>query len=122
GFVTQRGGVAGEHEEHGLEGVLGVLLMAQDTATNVQHHRPMPAHEDGKGTVVAASGENVQQLLIAFLVALLRSQFAAKAAKPGGQGGTTHECDSHFGTCCLLLIVPSRRPLRTWSANALRSA
>jgi hypothetical protein len=67
--------------------------MAQHAAANVQHYRPMPENKDSEGAVVTAAEESVQQLLIVFLMALLRCQPAAKITNAGGQCGTTHAAE-----------------------------
>jgi hypothetical protein len=54
----------GECQEGGLEGVLGVLLVAKDAAADVQDHRPVPPHEGSKGSIIALSGETLQELRI----------------------------------------------------------
>jgi hypothetical protein len=40
-----RSRLAGEHEKGGLEGVLRVLLVAQDAAADTQHHRAVSAQQ-----------------------------------------------------------------------------
>jgi hypothetical protein len=57
----QRGGPAGQDEEGRLEGVLGVLLVAQDVPAHAKDHRAVPAHQDGKGCLVAHNGKLLDQ-------------------------------------------------------------
>ncbi len=102
GLVSQGSSITGQHEKRGLESVLGVLLMPQHAAADVQHHRPVAANEGGEGDFIAAVGESVQQLFVALLVAALQGQLAAKMADAGCQCGTTHDCDSEWraaGVC-----------------------
>ena len=53
-----------QDQEGGLEGVLGVLLVAEHAPAHPQHHRPVPLHEAGEGAVVPVGGEVVQQLAV----------------------------------------------------------
>jgi hypothetical protein len=46
--VADRSRPAGQDEKYGLEGVLGMMQIAEDLTANIQDHRPMPAHEWGK--------------------------------------------------------------------------
>ncbi len=38
-----------QHEEDGLEGVLGMLVVAQELPADAQHHRTVASHECGEG-------------------------------------------------------------------------
>ena len=60
--VGDGGGLLGQDEEGRLEGVLGVLGVAEDAAADGQHHRPVPAHQGREGGVVAAGDELAEQL------------------------------------------------------------
>ncbi len=42
--LAQRAGLAGQDQERGLEGVLGVVSVMEDLAADAQHHRPVPLH------------------------------------------------------------------------------
>jgi hypothetical protein len=97
-LVAQGGGVADEHEKRGLESVLSVLLVAQDAATDAHHHRTVPANERSERDFIAASGESVQQLLIALVLTALRGQALAKATDAVLHRGTTHNEDSQSET------------------------
>ena len=57
-------GLAGEHEEDGLEGVLGVVLVTQELSADAQDHRPVARHQRGEGVLgrVAGGGEPLQEL------------------------------------------------------------
>ena len=41
--VADRAGLPGQHQEGGLEGVLGVLVVVQHAAADAQHHRAVAA-------------------------------------------------------------------------------
>ena len=47
--VADRPGLAGQDEEDGLEGVLGMLHVAQELPADAQHHRPVPADQRREG-------------------------------------------------------------------------
>src|SRR5262245_26203965 len=67
-MTTDRAGPACQHEEDRLSGVLGLVLIADDLATETQNHRPMPLHqgcEGGLGTLVAVQRESLEKLPIA---------------------------------------------------------
>jgi hypothetical protein len=40
-----RRSLAGENEENGLKSILGVMVIAEETAADAPHHRSMPADE-----------------------------------------------------------------------------
>src|SRR5262249_30975943 len=58
------GSAPGEDEECRLEGVLGILLTAQHSATDTEDHRSMAADERREGVLVALTGETPQQLAV----------------------------------------------------------
>jgi len=53
------GRLAGQHEKRRLEGVLGVLDMAQHAPAEAEHHRPVPPHQRLEGGLVATGDEAV---------------------------------------------------------------
>ena len=61
---SERGGLADQDEERGLEGVLGVGVVAQDAAADAQDHRAVPAHQRGEGRLVAPAEELLQELAV----------------------------------------------------------
>jgi hypothetical protein len=56
------GGVLCQHHESGLEGVLGVLDLAQRMPTDAPNQARVPPHQGGEGSLVALAGELTQQL------------------------------------------------------------
>src|SRR5262249_57789946 len=60
-----RGRAAEEDEEGGLKSVLGGVGVAQQPATDAQHHRAVPAHQRRERRLVALAGEAAQQLAVA---------------------------------------------------------
>src|SRR5262249_25568077 len=57
-----RGGLADEDEERGLEGVLRVVDVADDAPADVEHHRAVAAHQGREGRLIAPADEPAQQL------------------------------------------------------------
>ena len=59
---------AGQHEEDGLEGVLGMMAVAQELLADAQHHRPVASHQGGEGRLggegVAAGDEPLDELAV----------------------------------------------------------
>ena len=61
----ERPGLPGQHEEGGLEGVLGGMLVAEHAPADAEDHRPVPLHQglEGQlGAVLVAGGEPRQEL------------------------------------------------------------
>src|SRR6266852_8508116 len=54
-------GFAAEHQEGGLEGVLGIRQMTQETPAGIQDHRSMPAKQTLKGRLVSLRNEALQE-------------------------------------------------------------
>src|SRR5258707_846203 len=52
-----RAGLAGQDEEGGLEGVLGVLRVAQHAAAHAPDQRSVPLDQGGEGRLVTPTGE-----------------------------------------------------------------
>jgi hypothetical protein len=56
--------LADEDEKGGLEGILGIVLVAQNTAADAPHHRSMSAHQGCNSGFVTAAEVVLQQLPI----------------------------------------------------------
>jgi hypothetical protein len=56
-----------EHQERGLERVLGVLCVGESAPAHPPHRRPVPAHEFGERRLVAGGAEAVQQRPVGFV-------------------------------------------------------
>ena len=69
--------LADEDEEGGLEGVLGVVVVAEDAAADAPDHRAVPPHQGFQGRWLSAADEALQQLPIG-QVRPFRQQGAAK--------------------------------------------
>ncbi len=50
--VADRSGPSRQDEEDGLEGVLGMVVIAQELAADAEHHRPVAGHDGGEGGLV----------------------------------------------------------------------
>jgi len=59
-----RGGPLGQHEERGLESVVGVRGIAEHAAAHAEHHAAVPTHEFGEDVVVAAANVLLQQVAV----------------------------------------------------------
>ena len=65
--VADRPGLAGQDEEDGLEGVLGMVVVAQELPADAQDHRPVARHQGGEGGLagrLAAGGEPLEELAV----------------------------------------------------------
>ena len=59
--VPDRAGLAGQDEERRLEGVLGVVRVAEDAPADGQDHRPVPRHQGRERRLVAPGDEPPEQ-------------------------------------------------------------
>ena len=62
---SDRRSLACEDQERGLEGIFGILRVAQELAADAQDHRPVPLHqcrECGLGRRIARGEEPLEQL------------------------------------------------------------
>ena len=57
-----RAGLPGQDEEGRLEGVLGVVRIAEDAPADGQDHRPVSRDQGREGRLVAPGGEAGEQL------------------------------------------------------------
>jgi hypothetical protein len=62
--APERACLPGEGEEGGLEGVLGVLPVAQEPAADAEHHGAVPPDEHLEGGLVAAGGEPFEEVAV----------------------------------------------------------
>ena len=89
-------GAAGQDEEGGLGGVLGVVDPAQDAAAHAQDHRPVAVHQGGEGpgrSVGIVPEEMVQEAAIGLVA-------GRPAAKEGVEGGDhAPGSDRRHGAC-----------------------
>jgi hypothetical protein len=87
--------VAGQDEESGLEGVLGVLVVAQDVAADAPDERAVALHERGKGVLLLAVGEALEQLLVRQFAGARRDCQVANVPEDRAQGCGWHGVGSN---------------------------
>jgi hypothetical protein len=63
-LFSDRGRLARQHQETGLEDILGILDMLEQPPAQTQDHRPMPPNQRRKSRFVSPANESFQQLLI----------------------------------------------------------
>ena len=61
---SDRPGPLHHHQEGGLEGILGVIGIAEDAAADAQHHRPVPRHQRLEGAGISLFDEAVKELRV----------------------------------------------------------
>ena len=81
------GGFASQHDERGLEGVVGEVGIGHDAAADGQHQRPVPADQLGERPFVAGVGEPPEQVAVGLGGDQGRQseQPGTHAAVPGGE-------------------------------------
>jgi hypothetical protein len=67
---VDRAGLLREDQEGGLEGILGVVQIAQDAPAHTQYHRPVPFQQRREGVPVPVPGEPLQELVVRLLAVL----------------------------------------------------
>ena len=67
----QRGCLAHQHEEGGLETIFCISIVAENTPANAQDHRPMPLHQSLEGIIVSLAKEKLQQFSIVSRAAVM---------------------------------------------------
>ena len=55
---------AKEHEKRGLEGIVNILFMAEQTPAQASHHRPVPLHEGSQGGSILTFDKAFEQLAV----------------------------------------------------------
>jgi hypothetical protein len=72
--LANRGGVASQRQKRGLEGVLGILFVAQHLPAHPQYQLAMALHQDSEGGLLPLRDEALEQLPIAQILKILRAQ------------------------------------------------
>ncbi len=62
--VADRPGLARQDEEGGLEGVLGVVVIAEQLPADAQDHRAVSRHDGGEGGLITDGREPLEQLTV----------------------------------------------------------
>ena len=113
------GGPADEDEERGLEGVLGVVLVAQDRAADAEDHRPVPLDQGREGrpgrlvpvpVPVRTAGEPAQQLAVGQPARRARVEERPDVLEYSSARDASIPCRSPDGLRVKRPVVP-RRPL-----------
>jgi len=65
--LANGGGLLGQDEEGGLQGVLGVVGIPQGAPADAQDHRPVTAEQRLEGGLVMAAQEGPEQGAVGFL-------------------------------------------------------
>ena len=76
-----RAGLARQHQEGRLEGVLGILLLTQHAAAHAQDQRAVALHQRGKGVPVKAAAKALQQVAVRQLTRVAEEALTAKVAE-----------------------------------------
>ena len=63
--LRDRRRLANERQKRGLKGILGIFRTAEAAATGLQHHRPVPPHQQLEGGFIATRDVTTQQLSVA---------------------------------------------------------
>ena len=104
---AQRGCFARQDEEGGLEAILRIGLVAQNTPANSQDHPPMPLHQRLEGILVPVANKTVQQLVIVSRAAVVKAVLPQKADKRPKCSGC-HRDHSWNGSSIYLYTSPRR--------------
>jgi hypothetical protein len=94
--MANRAGVPGQDQERGLEGILGVVVIAQDLATHPLHHRPVPLDQRREGGFLPTAHEPVEQLPIAEANNRADLEKRPQVMTCAGVMSTGHESGSRF--------------------------
>jgi hypothetical protein len=105
--ASDRRGLARQDQEGGLEGVLGIVGVAEDAAADAEHHRPVAADEGLERRFVARHGEALEQVGVAGVGGAPPPYQRAQVAEDGV--GVRGGHGPALGRCFLSPIVAARR-------------
>src|SRR5262249_29469317 len=86
------GGLAGEYEKSGLQGVFGIVVVMEDAAANPEDHRGMAPHKSVEGGLVLALDEAREEATIRHACVVLPEQGAAQMPEDGVDRSGRHAC------------------------------
>src|SRR5262249_32129790 len=89
-LLTDAGSLACQDEEGGLEGVLGVVLVAQHLPADAEHQRPVLLEQRGKGALVPLGDEALEQLAVRGAAVPLRVDAVAEEPQNARQTPAGH--------------------------------
>jgi hypothetical protein len=88
-------GLSDQDEEHGLEGIFGIGVVAQNPPADREHHRPMTPHHRCEGILVTRVEKPFEQFAVALVSARELGEVSkTENARPGG---------SRCALCCLTI-------------------
>jgi hypothetical protein len=85
----QVGGAAGEHDEHGLEGVVGVGRVAERPPARAPHHRPVPGEQHRERRLAPGGRERAEQLAVRNVRGEAVAQVSGHGRRIGAHGGSS---------------------------------
>src|SRR5207249_4128667 len=89
-LLADSGSLAGQHQEGGLESVLGIMPMTQLAAADIPDHRPVPLYQLGKGGFVTAGGKAFEKLAVGQPGRGFGSEFPPEMPQKEAQGYARH--------------------------------
>ena len=111
--LADRGGIAGQHQEGGLEGVLGIVLVAQDVTADAPDEPSVPLDQGGEGVFLVVGREALQQLRVAQVSGSLPNDQPARSPTlnlvTSGPTAVTLPTISWPGTTGYVVLVHSLR-------------
>jgi hypothetical protein len=81
-----RGCFAGKDKKGCLERIFGVVVIADDSKADSEHHLPVPADERLKSCFVFSINEGSQQVAVGFLRSIRRESRSAEMSNQGVYG------------------------------------
>jgi hypothetical protein len=103
------GGLGGQDEEGGLEGVLGVLAVSGDAQAGAEHHRAVPPHQRREGRLVAGRDERLQQEGVGARPVVAEAVGVAQAVEDSAHGAGGHGGRSVAGRRSSFLSIAGNR-------------
>ena len=98
----QEAGPAYEHEEGGLEGVLGSMSILQHSPADIQYHRSVPLHQQGECLLIVPGGKALQQRTVGQLATLVRGQQLTELMQELAECSPCHALSSPGRFVCLI--------------------
>jgi hypothetical protein len=95
--MANRGGAPSQDQERGLEGILGVVVVAQYLAAHPLHHRTVPLDQRREGCFLTMGHEPVEQLPIGEANNRADLEKRLKVTTCTGVMSIGHESGSRFG-------------------------
>src|SRR5690349_8862774 len=100
--------LAQQHQKGGLKSVLSIMAIAQDTATNTEHHRAVPAHQGREGGFLALDQKSIEQLAVCQTVRIVEEHAPVKVPEQAVRGSRRHKVQSVGGENPFPPTIPSK--------------